>query len=259
MALYDKIGKTYTQTRRSDPRIAATLLKILASLEASTVVDIGAGTGSYAQVLAERGYRVFAVEPSAVMRSQAISHPAIQWIDADTEHLPLPDRSADTAIIMLAFHHFQNPRQALQEIQRVIGSDRIIVFTYDPQMISSFWLTQYFPSLITNVRSTFWSMAKLTSELESMTKTSVTILPFPLPYNLLDSFAAVGWGRPELYLDDRIRNGISSFSGLSKRELEEGLSNLSRDLESGDWNQKYGDLRQRAEYDVGYRFVYPTP
>ena len=259
MALYDRIGKTYTQTRRSDPRIAATLIDILESLEASTVVDIGAGTGSYAWVLAECGYRVLAVEPSAVMRSQAIPHPAIQWIDADAEHLPLPDRAADTAIVMLAFHHLHNPQQALQEIYRVIGSDRIIIFTYDPQMISSFWLTQYFPSFITHVRSTFWPMAQLISELESMTTTSVKILAFPLPHNLSDSFAAVGWGRPELYLDDRIRNGISSFSGLSKRELEEGLSNLSRDLESGDWNQKYGDLRQKAEYDVGYRFVYATP
>jgi hypothetical protein len=46
MALYDVIGKTYAQTRRSDPRITEKLLKILASSPTSTIADIGAGTGS---------------------------------------------------------------------------------------------------------------------------------------------------------------------------------------------------------------------
>jgi protein-L-isoaspartate O-methyltransferase len=64
MALYDIIGKTYAQTRRSDSRIAEKLLEILLSSQTSAVVDIGAGTGSYASVLAEHGYRVFAMEPS---------------------------------------------------------------------------------------------------------------------------------------------------------------------------------------------------
>ena len=41
------------------------------------VLDIGAGTGSYTQVLAEHGYRVIAVEPSITMRQQAIAHPSV--------------------------------------------------------------------------------------------------------------------------------------------------------------------------------------
>ena len=116
MTFYDTIGKGYSQTRKSDSRIAAALLEILSSSQISTVVDIGAGTGSYALVLAEHGYRVLAVEPSATMRGQAIAHPAIQWVDAYAESLPLPDQSADAAIIILAFHHFQDEQQALREV-----------------------------------------------------------------------------------------------------------------------------------------------
>jgi protein-L-isoaspartate O-methyltransferase len=78
MALYDTIGKNYAQTRTSDPRIAAKLLEILKLSQVSTIVDIGAGTGSYALFLAEQGYQILAVEPSAMMRNQAISHSAIQ-------------------------------------------------------------------------------------------------------------------------------------------------------------------------------------
>lgn len=254
--LYDTIGKTYAQTRQSDPRIAAKLLEILEPFQASRIVDIGAGTGSYALYLAEHGYQVLAVEPSTVMRSQAIAHPAVRWIDAKAEHLSLPSHAADVAIIILALHHFPDYSQALQEIRRVTGGGPIIIFTYDPDLISSFWLTEYFPSFITDVQATFLPIATLTAEIETMMDTAVNIVPFPLPNNLSDSFAAVGWQRPELYLDHSIRNGISSFTKLNEDDLVQGLSKLREDLEIGIWDQKYEYLRQQTHYDAGYRFIY---
>lgn len=256
--LYDTIGKTYAQTRQSDPRIAAKLLEILEPFQASTIVDIGAGTGSYALYLAEHGYQVLAVEPSTVMRSQAIAHPSVRWIDAKAEQLSLPSQAADVAIIILALHHFPDYSQALQEIHRVTEGGQVIIFTYDPDLISRFWLTEYFPSFIADVQSTFLPMATLTAEIETLMDTAVNIIPFPLPNDLSDSFAAVGWGRPELYLEHNIRNGISSFAKLNKDDLAQGLSKLRKDLEIGIWDQKHGYLRKQEHYDVGYRFIYTT-
>jgi ubiquinone/menaquinone biosynthesis C-methylase UbiE len=256
MALYDVIGKAYAQTRKSDLRITEKLLEILASSQASTIADIGAGTGSYANALAERGYRVFAIEPSKTMRSQAIVHPAITWIDGYAENLPLPDQSVDAAIVMLAFHHFPDYRQALSEIHRVVGNGQMIFFTCDPRIISNFWLTEYFPSFIRDVESTFLPISKLVEEIQIITDSVVNVIPFPLPNDLLDSFAAVGWARPELYLDSDIRNGISSFSKIDDNELNSGLSRLDEDLERGKWDRKYGHLRQQSQYDVGYCFVH---
>ncbi|NJO95663.1 MAG: class I SAM-dependent methyltransferase [Pleurocapsa sp. CRU_1_2] len=258
MALYDVIGETYAQTRRSDPRIAGKLLEILASSKAHTIVDIGAGTGSYAHVLAEYGYHVLAIEPSAIMRIQAIAHPAIEWINGAADNLPLFERTVDAAIVMLAFHHFPDSRQALREIHRVVGNGQIVLFTYDPAMISSFWLTEYFPSLIKDVETTFLPIPKLIDEIQSIVDNSVNIVPFPLPDDLSDSFAAVGWARPELYLDRQIRDGISSFAKMDGDQLNEGLSLLRADLASGLWNQKYGYLRQQDQYDVGYRFIHSS-
>ena len=255
MALYDKIGKTYAQTRKSDSRIGRKLLQLLESTHASKIVDIGAGTGSYAFFLAEYGYEVLAVEPSATMRNQAISHPAIEWIDGYAENLPLGDRAAEAAIIMLAFHHFQDYRQALREIHRVVGNGKIIVFTYDPAMISSFWLTKYFPWFIEDVESTFISMSELTNEIYSVTGNNASIIPFRLPHNLSDSFAAVGWARPELYLDRSIRDGISSFTKIDEEEVNRGLLRLQEDLQTGRWDKEYGHLRRQKQYDVGYRFI----
>ena len=258
MALYNTIGKTYAQTRRSDPRIAAKLLEILGCSPASSIADIGAGTGSYSVVLAEHGYHVFAVEPSATMRSQASSHPAIEWIDAYAENLPLHDRAADAAIIMLAFHHFQDYRQALREVHRVVGSGQIVIFTYDPEMISGFWLTNYFPSLIGDVESTFLPISQLNNEIQAVTGHVLNVIPFALPHDLLDSFAAVGWARPELYLESGIRNSISSFAKIDTDEIDDGLLRLREDLDRGVWEREYGQLRQQKQYDVGYRFIYST-
>lgn len=256
MALYDTIGRSYAQTRKSDPRIAAALLDILQAPRTSTIADIGAGTGSYALVLAEQGYRVLAVEPSEIMRSQASAHSTVQWINACAENLPLPDRSADAAIIMLAFHHFQNYQQALREIHRITGGGQIILLTCDPEVNSSFWLTQYFPAMIADVQSTFLPISTLASELKTITGATVQTLSFPLPHDLSDAFAAVGWARPELYFDSTIRSGISAFPKLTADELEHGLSRLREDLTTGAWEQKYGHLRQQQHYDAGYRFVY---
>lgn len=256
MALYDKIGKTYAQTRRSDSRIAAKLLSILKSSQVSTVADIGAGSGSYALVLARSGYRVLAVEPSVIMREQAITHPAIEWIDGCAENLPLTNQAVDAVIIMLAFHHFQNYQQALCEIHRVVGNGQIVLFTYDPAVISSFWLTKYFPSFVKDVESTFLPIPQLIDEIQSIVGHTVNVFPFSLPSDLSDSFAAVGWARPELYLDSSIRSGISSFTKIDADELENGLSCLREDLENGVWDQKYGSLRQQKHYDIGYRFIH---
>ena len=73
MALYDVIGKTYAQTRRSDPRIAEKLLEILASSQVSTVADIGAGTGLIAIMLAQRtnNAKIDAVEIDEIACVQA--------------------------------------------------------------------------------------------------------------------------------------------------------------------------------------------
>ncbi|MGB3653078.1 MAG: class I SAM-dependent methyltransferase [Rivularia sp. (in: cyanobacteria)] len=231
------------------------LLELLRYSPASTIVDIGAGTGSYALALAEHGYDVLAVEPSTTMRSQAIAHPAIKWIDGYVENLPLPNQAAEAAIIMLAFHHFQDYRQALCEVNRVVGNGQIIVFTYDPAMIYSFWLTKYFPSFIEDVESTFISMPELIDEIYSVTGNDVNVKHFLLPHDLSDSFAAVGWGRPELYLDRSIHNSISSFAKIDSNEVDKGVLLLQKDLETGRWDKEYGYLRRQKHYDAGYRFI----
>ncbi len=113
-----------------------------------------------------------------------------------------------------------------------------------------------FPSLVADVQATFLTIPRLISEIEAIANVAVNVVKFPLPNDLSDSFAAVGWARPELYLNSDIRNGISSFANIAENELNLGLANLYKDLETGVWDRKHGHLRQQEQYDVGYRFVY---
>ena len=109
--------------------------------------------------------------------------------------------------------------------------------------------------MINDVESSFISISKLSDEIHSVTGNSVKVIPFRLPHNLSDSFAAVGWARPELYLDINIRNGISSFAKIDSDEVEQGVLRLQEDLQTGRWDKKYGHLRKQKQYDVGYRFI----
>ena len=96
--LYDTIGTTYTVTRRTEPRIAAQFWDALG--DARTVVNVGAGTGSYEPTDRD----VLAVEPSAVMRAQRPAG-AAPCVAAAAESLPFPDRSFDAAMAFATIHH----------------------------------------------------------------------------------------------------------------------------------------------------------
>src|SRR5260370_16510287 len=107
--LYDTIGGTYTATRHAEPRIAAQHWAALG--DARTVLNVGAGTGSYEP--SDRD--VTAVEPSAVMRAQRPAG-AAQCVAATAERLPFEDQSFDAAMAFATVHHWQDPIPGLPEI-----------------------------------------------------------------------------------------------------------------------------------------------
>src|SRR5262245_60064219 len=112
-ARYDRIGEGYALTRREDPRISAAIVGALG--EARSVVNVGAGTGSYEP--ADR--YVIAVEPSDVMAAQRAptNPPALR---ASAGHLPLRDDSVDAAMAVLTIHHWDAElERGLQEMRRV--------------------------------------------------------------------------------------------------------------------------------------------
>src|SRR6185312_11185653 len=137
--LYDAIGKTYAEYRRPDPRIASTIMNAIG--DASTIVNIGAGTGSYEP----RGRNVVAVEPSLTMIGQRPPD-AAPVVRAFASRLPFRDGQFDTALALMTVHHWSDQRAGLREMARV--AKRSVIFTWDNDHYGM-WLTRdYFPSVL---------------------------------------------------------------------------------------------------------------
>src|SRR5215468_1410280 len=100
-AVYDEIGHSYVVTRQPDPRIAAAIRAALG--EVRTVLNVGAGTGSYEPA----DLQVIAVEPSRAMIQQRPSG-AAPVVQAIAEHLPWADAAFDATLAILTIHHWHD-------------------------------------------------------------------------------------------------------------------------------------------------------
>src|SRR3954452_7008386 len=119
---YDTHGRGYSRRRRPDPRIATLIHAALG--DARTVLNVGAGAGSY-----EPGDRwVLAVEPSATMRAQRPPG-AAPAIDARAEALPFDDGAGAGAMACVPIHPWEPPAAGLAELRRVARGP-VVVFTF---------------------------------------------------------------------------------------------------------------------------------
>jgi SAM-dependent methyltransferase len=244
-ARYDAIGRTYTATRQTEPRIAARIWAALG--DARTVVNVGAGTGSYEPPDRE----VTAVEPSEVMIAQRPPHaaPAVQ---ASAEALPFADDSFDAAMAVLTLHHWTDWRAGCAELKRV-ARERVVVFSWDPTFRGRMWLSaEYFEALSWQDVADFPSLPDQAAALDA------DIEVVPIPWDCRDGFFSAFWRRPEAYLDPAVRAGISTMA-RREGELADGLARLRADLESGGWARRHADLLELEELDVGYRLLIGRP
>jgi SAM-dependent methyltransferase len=241
-AKYDSIGINYSELRKPDPRIATLIDNALGTAE--TILNVGAGTGSYEPT----GRQVTAVEPSLQMNRQR-SAQAARVIQGCAEELPFDDDSFDASMAVLTVHHWPDKERGLREMRRVTRG-RIVILTFDPSHRAA-WLTEYFPELVALDEVQMPSMSDYERWLGP-----VRISPVPIPHDCTDGFLYAYWRRPAAYLDARIRSGSSSFWSI--KNAEEGLARLQQDLESGEWGRRYAELLKLDAYDVGYRLVIAT-
>ncbi|MCB2109161.1 MAG: class I SAM-dependent methyltransferase [Rhodobacteraceae bacterium] len=242
MALYDRIGTTYTSWRRSDPHIAAAIDLALGS--AQTVLNVGAGTGSYEPA----NRQVIAVEPSAVMIAQRAAQ-AAPVVRAVAEALPFADGAFDAAMAILTVHHWQDLRRGLAELRRV--ARRVVVLTHDATLLEDFWLIRdYLPGALPFIQ-------RLLPPIEELKRFLPTadVRPVPVPGDCEDGFLCAFWRRPHAYLDRAVRDGISCFPMLGEAAVADAMQRLERDLGNGAWSARNQALDGAAAMDFGYRLL----
>jgi SAM-dependent methyltransferase len=240
---YDRWGARYSTTRHSDPSIARRVVQALGA--ARTVLNVGAGTGSYEP----RDRRLVAVEPSAVMLAQRAVE-AAPAIRAVAERLPFRTGAFDAAMAIFTIHHWSDVRQGLIEMRRV-AKQRLIILTWEQTVNEKWWLPQqYFPGIRDIDRR-----RAVPLDLIADTLGAVNVLPVPVPHDCIDGFDLAFWRRPHAYLDPDVLASMSNFAALEEEQRALGMQRLSRDLADGTWDASFGHLLGLTEVDLGLRLV----
>ena len=241
--LYDTIGATYTVTRRTEPRIAAQVWAALG--DARTVLNVGAGTGSYEP--SDRD--VTAVEPSAVMRAQRPAG-AAPCVAATAERLPFEDQSFDAAMAFATIHHWPDPIAGLREMRRV--ARRVVVFTHettDAGWHRRFWLTRDYLPEVAELFAGRPSLTELARSIGARTE------PVLIPWDCADGFFEAYWRRPGAYLDENVRRGMSVWGGVGPDAEQRAVRSLRDDLASGRWAERNRDLLDLEAAELGLRLL----
>ena len=240
--LYDTIGTTYSLTRRTDPRIAERIWSALG--DAETILNVGAGTGSYEPPDRE----VLAVEPSELMRSQRVLG-AAPCLAGVAENLPFEDQSFDAAMAVCSVHHWKDPIGGLREMRRV--ARRVVVFLFDTSDPNLFWMTRDYLPEFAGVRGVR-VLAALPRLADSI---GAGLEPVPIPWDCDDGFFEAYWRRPEAYLSEDVRRGVSVWASVGPAAEQRAVKRLSDDLASGRWADLNRDIVDLDAAELGARLL----
>jgi hypothetical protein len=121
----------------------------------------------------------------------------------------------------------------------------------DVEVLAQHWLIRDFlPETLADHAAGFPSIARLHELLPNASAAVIEV-----PHDCTDGFMAAFWGRPEAYLDPAIRAGTSPWHQLAPETVSRALDRLERDLNDGEWDHRYGQLRTMQALDVGLRLV----
>ncbi|GAC1472484.1 MAG: class I SAM-dependent methyltransferase [Chloroflexota bacterium] len=132
---FDRVADIYDSTRALPPGVADSVAdRIVAATGADNetrFLEIGIGTGRIGLPLILRGFSYTGVDISQAMmgqlRAKAPNASNLTLLDADVTNLPLPDDSADVALMVHVLHLVPDWRRALDELERVVRPGGFVV------------------------------------------------------------------------------------------------------------------------------------
>ncbi|MHA2097791.1 MAG: class I SAM-dependent methyltransferase [Candidatus Kariarchaeaceae archaeon] len=260
MHLYNTIGRNYDNTRVADRYISQKLVQLLFSNQATTFLDLGCGSGNYTFEIAKQlGKNMFAIDQSNLMidtikKKRRLFANLVQFNLGDAHCLPFKDNSFDGVFATNVLHHLHDKTKALKEVFRMLRPEgRIAIFGSTKEQIQNYWLNEYFPQGLQKACARTIGKAKLKSMLEFTNFKSIKFENYEVKDTLEDLFFYSGKNKPEIYLDENIRKGMSPFASLiSEDELQTGLEQLTEDIHT----KKIWKVIERYTSDTGdYSFV----
>jgi SAM-dependent methyltransferase len=241
---YESFGQHYPGRRRTDIRIFHYIRKALG--DAKTVLNVGAGAGSY-----EPSDRyVVALEPSAVMRAQRDIQNKFPAVIGSADNLPFDDNAFDASMAILTVHHWPDMQKGLQELRRVT-KHQVVVMTFDPDSLHEFWNAEYFPDVIEVEKRRYPTIDFIKEVLGG----NCEVQKIPIPFDCTDGFQEAFYGRPDAFLEDEIRRAQSAWGFLPEGVEAKLIEAFRKELESGEWDRKYGHFRRQETFLCALRLV----
>ncbi len=79
--------------------------------------------------------------------------------------------------------------------------------------------------------------------------------PVLVPWDCVDGFFEAYWRRPEAYLDERVRRGVSVWTSVGPEVEERAVRSLREDLASGRWAERNRELLDLEAAELGLRLL----
>jgi SAM-dependent methyltransferase len=244
---YGEIGRGYANIRQPDPRIEARVWRALG--DAETVLNVGAGAGSYEP----RDRTVTAVEPSASMRAERPPD-RVPAIDGAADALPFADGTFEASMASVTIHQWPDLERGLGEMRRVTRGP-VVILTFDPVVPEPWWQPEYIPELFEVEARRMPPLDRVANALGGR----VDIEIVSIPSDCIDGFGQAFFARPERTLDPEVRRAMSAWSFVADEVVARYVRELSDDLDSGRWDRNWGRFRTLPEFDGGLRLVIARP
>lgn len=131
----------YVVSRPSYPAAALDTLELYTGLgPGSVVADLGSGTGIFSQLLLDRGYTVYGVEPNAAMRMAAeqllAEEDAFISMAGRAEETQVPSGHCDAVFAAQAFHWFDTGRTRA-EIARILKPGGVVALLWNQRHLDT--------------------------------------------------------------------------------------------------------------------------
>jgi SAM-dependent methyltransferase len=244
---YETGGTGYALRRRADPRIEALVHAALG--EAGSVVNVGAGAGSYEPT----DRQVLAIEPSEAMRVQRPSA-LTRAVPGIAEQLPLRDDAVDAAMATVTIHQWRDTDRGLQELRRV-SRGPVVILTFEGEALDRLWLGEYAPELFVAERARYPAVDHVVEVLGG----TATVMAVPVPIDCTDGFTEAFYARPEAFLDPAVRRSQSAWGFVDAGAADRAVARLGADLASGAWDRRHGHLRDEPTFVGALRLIVASP
>ena len=138
----------------------------------------------------------------------------------------------------------------------MLDRGRFVILTATPVQMQSYWLNEYFPDAMLTSIEQMLALDLVAGALTQAGFTSIDTKGFDIRDVFQDFFLYCGKYRPDMYLDEGVRRGISTFASLADpEEVTSGCLLLAENIQSG----RINEVRASYENQGGdYLFVIAT-